>query len=155
MHKIELDQFDIAILKALQKDSARTNAELSSIVNLSSSQCSRRRQRLEEAGAIAGYSARLNASMLGFELRAITRVNLNEHNEANATRFASFLLQQDEIRAAFSVSGDADYVLIIAATDLPAFADFIHSRLLPYPQVQHVRSEIVLTTLKDENGVPL
>lgn len=59
------------------------------------------------------------------------------------------------IRQAFSVSGDADYVLDVRARDLEAFADFVHRHLLPHPQVAQVRSEIVLKTLKDEGGVPV
>jgi DNA-binding Lrp family transcriptional regulator len=155
MQNIEIDHFDIAILRALQRNSAHTNAELADIVHLSPSQCSRRRQRLEVIGIIEGYTSRLNASKLGFGLKAITRVNLSAHSELNAEKFASFLKRQDEVRAAFSVSGEADYVLIITTTDLASFAELIHSRILPYPQVQYVRSEIVLKVLKEDEGLPL
>lgn len=155
MHKIELDQFDRAILRALQRNAALTNAELAETVNLSPSQCSRRRMRMEAEGIIGGYSARLDSAMLGFGLRAITRVNLSTHSDKNAEQFADFLAGHDQVRQAFSVSGDADYVLVILTRDLAAFADFIHRHLLPHPQVAHVRSEIVLTTLKDETGLPI
>ncbi|WP_353187375.1 Lrp/AsnC family transcriptional regulator [Bosea sp. (in: a-proteobacteria)] len=151
----EFDRFDRAILKALQDNAALTNAELGAIVNLSPSQCSRRRARLEESGAIAGYAARLDASALGFGLKAITRVNLSSHSEKNAESFADFLARHEEIRQAFSVSGDADYVLVIVTRDLAAFAQFIHGHLLPHPQVGRVQSEIVLMKLKDEAGLPI
>ena len=152
---IALDGFDHAILSALQADSTRTNAELAESVRLSASQCSRRRSRLEAEGVIAGYGARLDASRLGFGLKAITRVNLSAHSEKNAEGFAAFLDRHDVVRSAFSVSGDADYVLVIITRDLAAFADFIHRHLLPHPLVAQVRSEIVLLTLKESAGVPI
>ena len=43
-----IDQFDRKILALLQGDARLTNNDLSERVNLSASQCSRRRQRLEE-----------------------------------------------------------------------------------------------------------
>ena len=129
MHEIRLDGYDLAILDALQQDGSLTNAALGEIVHLSASQSSRRRAALENSGLIRGYGARLDAQRLGLGLRAIIRVNLRN--------------------AAFSVSGDADYVLDIRVRDLEAFAAFMHQDLLPHPQVAQVRSEIVLKTLKD------
>ena len=150
---MELDRFDLAILAALQRDGALTNAALSGLVNLSASQCSRRRAALEEAGVIEGYSARLSAAKLGVGMRAIIRVNLSAHGQTNEQDFARLVASHAQIRSAFSVSGDADYILDVRVRDLEAFADFVHRHLLPHPQVSQVRSEIVLKTLKDEGGV--
>lgn len=150
---MELDSFDLAILSALQRDGAKTNAALAEIVNLSASQCSRRRSALEQAGVIEGYAARLNATKLGYGMRAIIRVNLSSHGQNKEDSFARFVAIHPQIRSAFSVSGDADYVLDVRTRDLDAFADFMHQKLLPHPQVSQVRSEIVLKTLKDDKGV--
>lgn len=150
---MKLDGFDIAILTALQRDGAMTNAALAEVVKLSPSQCSRRRAALEEAGVIEGYSARLGAAKLGYGMRAIIRVNLSSHGQQKEDEFARFVATHPQIRSAFSVSGDADYILDVRVRDLEAFADFVHRHLLPHPQVSQVRSEIVLKTLKDEKGV--
>lgn len=155
MHGMRIDQFDHAILAALQEDASLTNAALAEMVNLSASQISRRRVALEKAGIIRGYGARLDAARLGFGLRAVTRVNLRSHGADMESDFARFVATHPQICAAFSVSGDADYILDIRVADLQAFADFIHLKLLPHPQVAQVRSEIVLKTLKDHVGVPL
>ena len=152
---MQLDPFDIAILDALQRDASLTNAALADTVHLSASQCSRRRSALEASGIIEGYGARLSASKLGFTVQAIVRVNLASHGKAQAEDFARYLEAFQEVQAAYSVSGDADYVLHIVSRDLEAFAQFIHMHLLPYPKVGQVRSEIVLTTLKQNGGLPL
>lgn len=155
MHENRIDGYDRAILNALQLDGAMTNAALAEVVNLSPSQCSRRRAALEEAGLIEGYSARLSATKLGFGLRAVVRVNLKDHGKTADAEFGRFLDAAPEVISAFSVSGDADYILDVHVRDLEAFADFVHSRLLPHPLVGQVRSEIVLKTLKDRRGLDL
>ncbi len=155
MTEIGLDPYDLALLAALQRDGAMTSAALSQVVNLSPSQCARRRAALEQAGMIEGYTARLNAAALGLGLRAIVRVNLRAHGQGRDDDFARFIDAQPQVQSAFSVSGDADYVLDIRCHDLAAFAAFIHDHLLPHPQVGQVRSEIVLKTLKDREALDL
>ena len=150
-----MDGFDLAILKALQADASLTNAALGEVVNLSASQCSRRRTALEAAGVIAGYAARLDPVKLDLGLRAIIRVNLRGHSQKEDDGFVDFVRRQPAVITAHSVSGDADYVLEVLVRDLATFADFIHHRLLPHPQVAQVRSEIVLKTIKATQGLPL
>jgi DNA-binding Lrp family transcriptional regulator len=150
-----LDHFDHKILQALQRNGALTNAELSELVNLSPSQCSRRRTALEASGIIEGYQARLNARELGFTIRAIVRVNLRMHGQGADKEFSRWVERQAEVQSAFSVSGDADYVLDVRVRDLESFSDFIHERLLIQPQVAQVRSDFVLKTLKDRQELDL
>jgi DNA-binding Lrp family transcriptional regulator len=150
-----LDRYDQRILQALQKDGSLTNGSLSEIVHLSPSQCSRRRAALEEAGLIEGYHARLNARELGFTIRAIIRINLRMHGQDTDKNFSRWVERQPEVQSAFSVSGDADYVLDVRMKDLEAYSDFIHERLLIQPQVAQVRSDFVLKTLKDNGALDL
>ncbi len=155
MQETRVDEFDRAILRAVQADASLTNADLSERVNLSASQCSRRRSALESAGLIKRYGAELNAEALGFGLRAIVRVNLKSHSESSDEGFSAFLDAQPQVRAAYSVSGDADYVLEVHVRDLGAFAEFVHRHLLVHPQVGQVRSEIVLKTTKEDRALPI
>ncbi len=155
MRETGMDGYDLAILDALQHDGSLTNAALGERVHLSASQCSRRRAALEKAGLIRGYAARLDAQKLGLGLRAITRVNLRAHGQGHEDDFTRFLRAHPQVHAAFSVSGDADYVLDIRVRDLEAFAAFVHQDLLPHPQVAQVRSEIVLKTMKDGQALDL
>lgn len=152
---MRIDHFDRTILDALQRDGSMTNAALAEVVSLSASQCSRRRAALEDAGLIEGYSARLNATKLGLGLRAIVRVNLADHGRRTDGDFAAFVAAAPEVASAFSVSGDADFILDIRVSDLEAFAEFVHGQLLPHPLVSQIRSEIVLKTLKDNPSLNL
>ena len=110
---------------------------------------------LEEAGLVAGYHARLDAAKLGIKVRAIVRVNLRMHDRDTDKNFSAWLERQPEVQSAFSVSGDADYVLDVRVRDLERFSDFVHDRLLIQPQVAQVRSDFVLRTLKDSEVLEL
>ncbi len=150
-----LDVFDLKILALLQADASLTNSALSKQVNLSASQCSRRRAGLEDAGYIRGYRAELDAAKLGYGIQAFTRVALSSHDETTAGDFAAFLNGLAQVQQAHAVSGDSDYLIHIRAKSLDELAEFIHGHLLPHPRVSQVRSDIVLRTIKENRGFAL
>ena len=69
-----LDDVDWHILNELQHDARLTYAEIGRRVGLSSPAVAERVHRLEEAGIITGYSARVDVTRLGLPLVAIIRV---------------------------------------------------------------------------------
>lgn len=152
---MELDRFDRKILALLQNDSSLTTAALSEAVALSPSQCSRRRIALEEAGLIAGYRAELDAVKLGFGVEAFTRVTLAAHSESAVDEIAQFFNSLPEVLMAYTLTGDADYLLHVRVRSLDELAGFVHRTLLPHPKVAQVRSDIVLQQVGRRKGVPL
>jgi len=150
-----VDQFDRKILALLQADARLTNNDLSERVNLSASQCSRRRQRLEESGLIRGYRAVLDRERLGFPLVNVISVTLATHNRDNARRFAELLRGLPEVQEAHALTGEMDYVLKVVTRDLKSLSEFVNDILLPHESVQHVKTAIVLETLKEDGPLPL
>lgn len=152
---MDLDNYDRRILSLLQDDASLTNAALAERVALSASQCSRRRLALEAEGLIAGYRAELDAAKLGYQVEAFTRVTLTGHSEATAEDIAGFFDRLPEVRMAYTLTGDADYLLHVHVRTLDELAAFVHRRLLPHPSVAQVRSDIVLQRIGRRKGVPL
>src|SRR5690554_3388103 len=113
----QIDKFDRKILSLLQEDARLTNNDLSERVNLSPSQCSRRRQRLEEEGLIRGYKAVLDRDRLGFSLVNVISVTLSTHNRDNAHRFADLLTRLPEVLEAHALTGEMDYFLKVVTPD--------------------------------------
>jgi DNA-binding Lrp family transcriptional regulator len=151
----QIDRFDRKILALLQEDGRLTNGELSERVNLSPSQCSRRRQRLEEEGFIRGYRAVLDRERLGFSLTNMVTVTLATHNRDNAQRFAELVSRLPEVQEAHALTGEMDYILKVVTPDLKSLANFVNQVLLPHEAVQHVKTAIVLETLKESASLPL
>ena len=155
MDTAQFDQFDRKIMAVLQEDGRLTNNDLSERVNLSPSQCSRRRQRLEEEGFIRGYRAVLDRDRLGFSLVNVISVTLATHNRDNARRFAELIARLPEVQEAHALTGEMDYYLKVVTPDLKALSRFVNEELLPHDSVQHVKTAIVLETLKENGALPL
>jgi DNA-binding Lrp family transcriptional regulator len=152
---ISLDAFDFKILRALQEDGRLTNQELAEIAGLSASQCSRRRMRLEDEKVISGYCAELASEALGFGVIAFIQITLATHSPDNAKRFRELVNRVDDIQEAYSLTGDADYVVKAVLRDLKSLSDIVNDVLMPHPSVAHVRSSIVLDRLKESGKLPL
>jgi Lrp/AsnC family leucine-responsive transcriptional regulator len=150
-----LDSFDLKILEALQKDGRLTNNELADRIALSASQCSRRRSRLEAEGYIQGYQARLDRQKMGLDLLVVISVTLATHNRDNARRFSALVNDLPEVLEAYALTGEMDYHLKVATRGLSGLSRFVNDVLLPHDSVQHVKTSIVLDTLKSFEGLPL
>ncbi|CAN7646457.1 Lrp/AsnC family transcriptional regulator [Aminobacter sp. LjRoot7] len=150
-----LDQFDLKILRELQIDGRLTNNELSEKIALSASQCSRRRARLEAEGFIRGYQAMLDRERLGLDLLVVISVTLATHNRDNAQRFARLVNDLPEVLEAYSLTGEMDYHIKVVVRGLSDLSRFVNEVLLPHDSVQHVKTAIVLNTLKQFGPLPI
>lgn len=150
-----LDGFDLKILSHLQDDGRLTNNELSELIALSPSQCSRRRARLEGEGYIQTYRAHLDRQKLGLDLLVVIAVTLATHNRDNAKRFQKLVEDLPDVLECFSLTGEMDYHLKVVTRDLAGLSHFVNDVLLPHESVQHVKTSIVLNVLKDFGGLPI
>ena len=147
----QVDDFDLKILTLLQGNGRLTNQELSDLVGLSASQCSRRRIALEQAQLILGYHARLAPDAVGVEVLGLIEVRLLNHTQECAVRFQQMIGEMDAIIDAYQTTGDADYLLKVVVTDLPGLSQLISGILTRNGSVAHLKTSVVLNRLK-ENG---
>lgn len=138
-----MDKFDWKIIQALQKNGRLTNQEIGDLIGLSASQCPRRRQLLEQKGIILGYSACIHPEVL-----AMVQVNLKTHDAAAKIAFQQLIEEEEAIQEAFSLSGDADFMLKVGAKNLEMLANFVTEKLLSCNFIGHIKSYIVLDKFK-------
>ena len=150
-----MDSTDTRLLAEIQRRADITAQELGEILNLSPSQVARRRSRLEAEGVIAGYRARLDPGRLGLTVQAFVQVQMTAHNADNAANFVRLVVTLPEVVGCWTLTGEADYLLRVWVTDLPALNYLIHHRLLPHPAVARVQSQIVMDQPKADSGLPL
>jgi DNA-binding Lrp family transcriptional regulator len=150
-----MDEFDLKLLDALQHDGRLTNHELADVVGLSASQCSRRRSALEASGIIESYRAMLAADEIGVALFAFVEISLTRHSKKISADFFAMLDKLDAVQEAYALTGDADYLIKIAAPNLDALSRFLNDHLLSHDSVARLRSSIVLQRLKHTTRLPL
>jgi len=88
-------------------------------------------------------------------VQAFIQVHLDRHGPDTAKAFARLATTQTAITAAWTMTGDADYLLRVYATDLADLNRLIHDVLLPHPSVARVHSQIVMDQLKQDSPLPL
>ncbi|EON12849.1 MULTISPECIES: Lrp/AsnC family transcriptional regulator [Pandoraea] len=152
---LDLDQFDLALLDALQRNGRETHHQLAERVALSPSQIGRRLQKLESDGIIEGYRVVLRPEALGLTVTAFTSLRLKHHGDKPIENFQKQIELLPEVLECHAVVGEADYLLRIVVPDLNALSTFVMKRLMQVPGVENVRSNIVLSAFKRSNALPL
>jgi len=150
-----LDNVDSRLLAALQQNAQLTAQELGEQLNLSPSQAGRRRQRLEAEGYVQGYTARLDPERLGLHVQAFVQVQFGSHGPEQNRSFGTLIATRPEVISAWTLTGDADYMLRIYCCDLRALNTLIHEVLSPHPAVARVQSQIVMSQFKQDAPLPV
>lgn len=149
-----LDPIDRMILAELQADGRMTNVELARRVGISAPPCLRRVRTLEENGLIRGYHAEVDARELGFEVQVFAMVGLQSQAEVDLRAFEQRCREWPLVRECHMLNGEVDFVLKCVAPDLSSFQTFLTSELLTTPNVESVKTSLVIRGAKDEPGVP-
>ena len=86
-------------------------------------------RRLEAAGYIEGYFARLNPARLGLGLLAYVEVSLDRTTPDAFERFKQVMLAHDEVMECHMVAGGFDYLLKVRVTDMESYRRFLGDRI--------------------------
>jgi DNA-binding Lrp family transcriptional regulator len=151
----EPDTIDWKILREIQRDGRISNVELASRVGLSPPPTLRRVQALEQAGLITGYRAQLNRERLDYGVKMFVLVGLKSQAKTEMDAFEKQVNSWPIVRECYGVQGGADYVLVCVARDLQAVQSFVTGALLKAPNVDSVRTSLILSNVKSEPEVPL
>lgn len=153
--RIDLDDADLRLLRAVQRDASASQAELAEAAGVSPSLVSRRLSRLKEAGVLRAVVGLISPEQVGLTCSAIIRVRLKDHAAASVKAFRDLVTRMNEVTLCVMLTGEADYLLKIVARDLPHFQEIVQSKLLRCPAIAHMESSIVLEHLKDTTELPL
>ena len=140
------DELDRRILHALVQDARASYADIGAAVGLSAPAVKRRVDRLRSAGAIRGFSARLDAAELGWTTEAY--VELFCRGKTSPSDIAAAVARHPEVVRACTVTGEADALLHIRTADIRHFEQVVE-RIGAEPFVVRTRSSIVLSKLVD------
>ncbi len=149
------DTIDWKILRELQREGRVTNVVLSDRVGLSPPPTLRRVQALEEAGYITGYRATLDRAKLDYGVKLFATIGLKSQAQAEMADFESRAKTWPSVRECYAVSGAADFMLVCVARDLNAMQAFVTGALSKAPNVDSVKTSLILHVAKDEPEVPL
>lgn len=151
----KLDATDLKILDAIQRDGRITKLKLAERVGLSPTPCWVRLARLEKAGIVTGYHARVSVRAIAPVTSVLVEVTLANHRQADFERFERVVRDTPEIVACWSVGGGVDYLLKVMTRDIDAYQRLIDSLLEREIGIDRYFTYIVTKTVKDDTVLPL
>lgn len=152
---MELDNYDIQMLRVLQQEGRISNQDLAERIGLSASPCLRRLRTLEESGLITGYRALLDAKKLGLSLMALIHISMDQHTPERFSNFETEIAQIPEVLECLLITGqDADYQLKVVVKDMDGYQELLLNRITRITGVTGVHSSFVLRRVVDKTALP-
>jgi Lrp/AsnC family leucine-responsive transcriptional regulator len=124
----ELDPIDHQIIELLSQNARRTMADIGEQVSLSASAVTRRIERLERTGVIAGYT-----------------VVVDHRKAADLNEIQETAMQLSEVQAVFTTAGDPDALVWLQVPDVERLGQVIE-QLRRRGRVTGTKTLIVLDT---------
>ncbi|MFL6682331.1 MAG: Lrp/AsnC family transcriptional regulator [Burkholderiaceae bacterium] len=149
-----MDAIDRKLLEMLQLDCDTPVAELAAAVQLSTTPCWRRIQRMKDAGIITGNVALVDPKNVNVGVTVFVNIRTNQHSQAWFDRFHATVDSIPEVVEFYRMSGDVDYLLRIVVPDIAAY-DGVYKRLIAGTQLFDVSSSFAMEQLKFTTALPL
>jgi Lrp/AsnC family leucine-responsive transcriptional regulator len=151
----QIDDYDRAILDALQTDGRIANAELARRLALSAPAIHARLRRLEEVGLISRYAAVLDREKLGFDLLCFVNISLQRHTREHVALFRQRIQEIPQVLECHHVTGEYDYLLKVVVRNRKELEHLLMEELTPIPGVAHIHTSLVLNEVKAATALPL
>ncbi len=152
---MKFDSIDRKILEILQANAKITNAQLSKEIGLSPAPTLERVKKLENAGVIQSYHARLSAESIGLGVSTFVTVTLTGHKKENIDKFVNIINTIPEVVECHHVTGQGDFMLKVVAVDISSYQKLLVEKINEIPEIYNTQSIMVLSTFKDTKVMPI
>ena len=144
MLPLRLDDLDRNIIARLVKNGRESFAALGAQVGLSTAATKRRVDRLRAQGVIRRFTAEIEPAALGWTIEAF--VELYCEGRVPPDRMRELAASIPEVSEAYTVTGEADGILLVRAADAAHF-ERVLGAIRNHPGVSRTRSAVVLSHL--------
>lgn len=155
MPSLKLDAIDLKILREVQRDGRITKLALAERVGLSPTPCWTRLSRLEKAGIITGYHARVALKLVAPVTTVMMEVTLASHRHGDFERFERVMRETSEVVACWAVGGGVDYILQVVTADVDSYQRLVDGMLEREIGIDRYFTYVVTRTVKDETVMPV
>ena len=149
-----IDQIDLSILRALQRDASLSQRELAEVVGLSQNACWRRLKALNDKNVLKGASMRVDRVKLGLDLVVFVMLRTRHHSAEWLDTFRRHVLTIPEVVDFHRIGGDYDYQLKVVTQDMGSY-DRVYQRLISGVELDSVTSYFAMETIAEARPLPL
>ena len=140
---------DMHILEILCEDARITPREIAAMTGSSEEQVKEAMARLRRDGVLVGYQTLINWERTDRSfVQAVIEVNVQPQRDKGFDAIAQRIVQYDEVKSLYLMSGAYDLMVQCEAKTLKELASFVHSRLSVIEGVTGTATHFMLKTYK-------
>lgn len=147
--KVEVDDLDLTLLRALAVDARQSQRALARAVGMSPPAIADRLARLERLGAIRGYRVELDWSALGYPVVVYLAVSANPG--ADLSDIARSIRTLPEAQDMSVVTGAFDLLVRLRVRDHTHLRELLLNTIFQIPGVQRTETFLSLADAEPEN----
>ena len=151
----QIDRIDRRILDVLQRQGRLPMTELAQEVGLSTSPVTERVRRMERAGIITGYQARVDPAALGRPLLVFVELTLSSKSGELFEKLRAELLHEPRVLECHLVSGRFDYLIKARLSAMSEYRELLAQILKKIPVPAQSNSYVVMEEIKEGLALPV
>ncbi len=129
-------------------------AEIAEQINLSTTPCWRRIQRLESDGVVTGRVAVLDPNKINVGITVFAAIKTDQHNADWLNDFAREVASVPEVVEIYRMAGDIDYLLKIVVPDIQGY-DRVYKAMIEKIKFFDISSMFAMERIKHTTALPL
>ena len=145
-----IDEIDVKILEALQKNGRTKRNDLADAVGLSIPSVSERLKKLEDSQIIRGYHADVDAKKLGRDVTAFIFVTIDSSKHYG--QFIDHAGALDEILECHAITGEGTHLLKVRTTHTASLEKLL-AKIQSWAGVVSTRTNLVLSSSKETTRI--
>jgi Lrp/AsnC family leucine-responsive transcriptional regulator len=149
---MKLDETDIQILKALQKDGRESASHIAEKVNVSVPTVTERIRKLQESGVILGFQTAIDPSSIGLDVSAIITIISGSSQYYKEVTIAAE--ETPEVVQCFSTTGNGSHMLYVVTKNSNTLEELLR-KIQSWPGVVRTETQIILSSYKPGSTIPL
>jgi DNA-binding Lrp family transcriptional regulator len=149
------DRLDARIMMLVQGNNRLTSDEIGERVGLSATAVQRRLKKLRDAGIIEADVSIVSPKAVGRPVSMLVLVSLERERADIIDRFKQALRANAEVMSGYYVTGEADFVIIVTATDMEGYEQFTRRFFYENPDIKGFKTLVVMDRVKVGFTIPI
>jgi Lrp/AsnC family leucine-responsive transcriptional regulator len=151
----EIDGIDARLLNLVQKNNRLTSDVMADMVGISPTACQRRLRRLRAEGVIESDVAIVSPKAAGRPVQMLVLVTLERERADIIDRFKKAIRSTPEVVNGFYVTGEADFILYVAARDMEDYEQFTRRFFYENADIKGFKTLVVMDRVKSGFAIPI
>ncbi|USZ72478.1 Lrp/AsnC family transcriptional regulator [Natronosalvus halobius] len=149
---MNLDDTDRAILRILQENARTPFSEIARQIDMSSATVHDRVNRLEEAGVIEGYHAKVEPKAIGLGISALVGLRVEQGREQDTLERLTDIEGVQEVHL---TTGEWDVMMRVYAADADALRELMFNQIAQMDGFSRSQTMVILGTTYDSQELPI